>query len=324
MTPSGHGADRGADHGADLDTGAGLGSDGRDEARQLLLDHADRAVTGSIADPAVLAAVAAVERFSVVLGSVDPVVLRAALQGQGDRVDTSTRASAIMAEALTQVQIGLARRAHGQPVDAGLVNHDAGSHGIATDAVLLRAAVRAAQRSYDEMPYYTLRYGERGARFATSDSAWLLSLAVLDEARAIRQVDWLSRVLAARGMPSWLLETHLVGLVAEVRTVADASAVGALPAAAESLASARRRHVDDDLLSRADTWVLEALAAPPVPHTGALMAAAVADVLGGLVTDDSSLMDWLTDPARLPSSAAAALHQVRDVIRERAMGPPDR
>ena len=115
-------------------------------------------MTGSIADPAVLAAVAAVERFSVVLGSVDPVVLRAALQ-QGDRVETSTRVSAIVAQSLTQVQIGLARRAHGQPVDAGLVNHDAGSHGIATDAVLLRAAVRAAERSYDEMPYYTLRYG---------------------------------------------------------------------------------------------------------------------------------------------------------------------
>ena len=105
--------------------------------KRQLLDHADRAVTGSIADPAVLAAVAAVERFSVVLGSVDPVVLRAALQ-QGDRVETSTRVSAIVAQSLTQVQIGLARRAHGQPVDAGLVNHDAGSHGIATEDVYKR------------------------------------------------------------------------------------------------------------------------------------------------------------------------------------------
>ena len=105
------------------------------------------------------------------------------------------------------------------------MNPGAGSYDVTTDATLVRAAVRAAQRSLDAMPYYGVRYGERGSRFATTDSAWLISLAPLSEERANRQVAWLCRVLAGRGMPSWLMELHLVELVAEVRSVAGDDAV---------------------------------------------------------------------------------------------------
>jgi hypothetical protein len=226
----------------------------------------------------------------------------------------------LVAEARGHVAAGLIRRDSGQSVDAGVVNPASGGYEITTDANLLRAAVRAAQGSIDAMPYYGARYGARGSRFATTDSAWLISLARLGTDRAIHQVEWLARVLAARGMPSWLLEIHLDALVAEVRAVADEDAVGSLPAAALALAAVRRRHVDDDLLRAADDWADEALGdALPVPHAGALMAAAVADQRAGVTRDDSSLVDWLTDPARAPETVATALLAVRQRILDQSL-----
>ncbi len=260
---------------------------GADEAHQLLMTHADRALTGPLEDPAVLAAVVGIERLVVAMGSTDAGTLRAALEGRAapgsDQADVPEHVADLVAEAQSHVAAGLMRRASGQSVDAGIVNPASGGYAITTDATLLRAAVRAAQGSITAMPYYAERYGARGSRFATTDSAWLVSLAGLAEERAVHQVEWLARVLAARGMPSWLLEIHLDALASEVRSVADAAAVGSLPATAAALARTRRRHVDDDLLRSADVWADEALGnGLPVPRTGALMAAAVADHRAGL------------------------------------------
>ncbi|KRF38144.1 hypothetical protein [Terrabacter sp. Soil810] len=290
-----------------------------DHAHRILLDHADRKVTGPLEDPAVLAAVVGVERLVVAAGSTDEAVLRSALTGDVVADADPDRVAALVAEARSHVMAGLLRRATGQAVDAGIVNPASGGYEITTDATLLRAAVRAAQGSIDAMPYYGARYGARGSRFATTDSAWLVSLATLAEDRAVHQVEWLSRVLAARGMPSWLLEIHLDALVAEVRSVADSGAVGSLPVAADALGRARRRHVDDDLLRSADSWADEALGdALPVPRAGALMAAAVADERAGVTRDDRALVDWLTDSARSDESATTRLLGVRQRILDEA------
>ncbi|MGO4597391.1 hypothetical protein [Terrabacter sp. 2RAF25] len=294
-----------------------------DEARQLLLDHVDRTLTGPLEDPAVLAAVVGVERLVVATRSTDADVLRLALDGKLTAPDAPSadlkRVSELVAEGEHHVVAGLVRRAEGLPADAAVVNADAGGYEIITDATLLRAAVRAAQRSIDSMPYYGARYGARGSRFATTDSAWLVSLAWLDAPGAVRQVQWLARVLAARGMPSWLLAIHLDELVREVASVADAEAVGALPAAAAALASARRAHVDDELVQAADAWADEALGeSSPVPRAGALMAAAVADARSGLTRDDTALVDWLTDGERVSDTVATALREVRRRIVDAA------
>ena len=288
---------------------------GADEVHQLLLEHADRALTGPLEDPALLAAVVGIERIVVATGSTDAQTLRAALTGQTVPESDGGHVAELVAEAKGHVAAGLLRRASGRAVDAGVVNPASGGYEITTDATLLRAAVRAAQGSITAMPYYGERYGARGSRFATTDSAWLISLAGLAEDRAVRQVEWLSRVLAARGMPSWLLEIHLDALVSEVRSVADEHAVGSLPAAASALAAARRRHVDDDLLRSADVWADEALGDTlPVPRTGALMAAAVADQRAGVTRDDSALVDWLTDPERVTKTVATRVRRVRQRI----------
>ncbi len=292
-----------------------------DEVRRLLVEHADRTLTGPVEDPAVLAAVVGVERLVVATGSTDPEVLRAALEPTGGRA-AGAGVAEVVAEALASVTAGLERRAGGEAADAGVVNPDAGRHEIVTDATLLRAGVRASQRSFDAMPYYRLRYGGRGARFASTDSAWLVSLAGQEESQAVSHVRWLARVLANRGMPSWLLERHLDALAAELRAAAGADAPGVLPAAAEDLAATRRRHVDDDLLARADGWAEEALGDDlPFPGTGLLLAAAVADDLAGLTRDDSPLVGWLTYAERTHPGAAEAVGAVRDRIRAAAHRP---
>jgi hypothetical protein len=297
----------------------GMTEPAADEARQLLLAHTDRAVTGRLDDPALFAAVVGVERLVVATGSTDAEVLRAALEGHLPERGQGEDVAALVAEGERHVVEGLARRATRQRVDAGVVNPGAGSYEVTTDATLVRAAVRAAQRSIEAMPYYGVRYGERGSRFATTDSAWLVSLAHLSEDQANRQVAWLCRVLAGRGMPSWLMELHLVELVAEVRAAAGKEAVGALPAAASALTTARRSHVDDELLVQADLWADEAVGQElPVPRTGALLAAATADTLTGVAADDHVLLDWLTDPARVRPEVADALRAVRQRVRTSA------
>jgi hypothetical protein len=286
------------------------------EARRLLLEHADGALSGFVEDPALVAAVVGVERLVAVTGSTDAATLREALS---PTPHPDPAVAEVAQEAVDSVAAGLERRYTGEPVDAGLVNPDAGRHEIVTDATLLRAGVRASQRSYDAVPYYRLRYGGRGARFASSDAAWLISLAEHDEEQAVTHVWWLARVLATRGMPSLLLERHLVALAGELRSVAGDDEAGTLQAGAEALPAALRRHVDDDLLGRADRWAAEALGGDlPFRGTGELLAAATADELSGLTPDDRQLVGWLTYPERVPPNAVGRLLEVRDRIRAAA------
>ncbi len=189
----------------------------------------------------------------------------------------------LLQEGYGQVLEGLNRRADGRDSDAALVNADGGAFDIVTDATLLRAAVRAAQGSIDAMPYYRSGTGARGSRFASTDSAWLVSLAPLPEEVAVKQVGWLSRVLAGRGMPSWLMEVHLRAHRRGGRRRGRPQAVGSLPEAERSLTQVRRAHVDDELLLAAEEWADETAGyAVPVPRAGLLLAAAVADVRSGL------------------------------------------
>jgi hypothetical protein len=53
------------------------------------------------------------------------------------------------------------------------------------------------------------RYGERGWRFSLSDSGWLQTLRELSPDAARAQLLWLSNLLAARGMPRYLMARHL-------------------------------------------------------------------------------------------------------------------
>ena len=124
------------------------------------------------------------------------------------------------------------------------LNPEAGSHPIPSDPRELQAAVRAGERCWQRFPYFSQRYGHRGEKFTSSDSAWLVTLAEYDQARVHQQVAWLGQVLAARGMPRLLLETHLELLYEELTSAVPEkqAAYQKLWNAARQLAETRRRH----------------------------------------------------------------------------------
>lgn len=201
---------------------------------------------------------------------------------------------------------------------ASLVNAEAGSHLVTADPVETAAADRAVCRSWAEFPYYARRYDERGRRFSASDSGWLVTLCDLGEDATIAQVTWLAGVLAARGMPRWLLESHLVFLHEELaaavpdRASRDSSRYAPLLAAAEALRARRTRAVAHEALIAFETF-FDGLVGPELARRhrrmGAMVAAAVADERDGLAQAVPSLTEWMLDPARFPAEWIAATRE---------------
>ncbi|MGB0190713.1 MAG: hypothetical protein ACPF9W_07085, partial [Nocardioides sp.] len=157
----------------------------------LLLAEVERDRTGVIATPPEWAAVVSVERVSLVSGAHDPGTLRLLLQGQAEG-DVLVEVQRAWARVTDTVQ----RNRMGRSPDAGASHRDAGHHSVTADAERLRAALRAAHRTFEAEAYYRARYSDRGARFAGTDSAWLVTLGDLPTDGCLGQVAWLSRVLA--------------------------------------------------------------------------------------------------------------------------------
>lgn len=89
------------------------------------------------------------------------------------------------------------------------LNPEAGSHSIVQDPDLLAIALKAGRKTWRQFPYLAYRFGERGKRFTDSDSGWIVGLTELPASTMAKQVDWLGRVLASRGIPRYVLERHL-------------------------------------------------------------------------------------------------------------------
>lgn len=206
---------------------------------------------------------------------------------------------------------------------AVLLNPEAGNHAITTDPRELRAALRAGERTRERFCYYQRRYGERGRRFTHSDSAWIVTLAGLDPAIAEGKLRWLGGLLAARGMPRWLLEEHLEVLHAELVAAAPEkrAAYATLLRVAGLFRAERLSHVDEvtssDLARTFDSRV-GSTAAHELPEAGALVVAAVADERGGQHRAIISLLQWLADPERFSADWVAAVSETLAAAREAA------
>jgi hypothetical protein len=203
------------------------------------------------------------------------------------------------------------------------INPEAGRHPLPADAREVQASLRAGDSCWQRYPYYEHRYGERGHRFARSDAAWQATLYQYEPEQILQQVRWLGRVLAARGMPTLLLQVQLEILVEELAAAIPEKKTDyekLLPAAAD-LRESRRKHLTDERL--------EALAAAfdrdvgpewstRYPRTGALLGAAVADELNGSEGAVESLCAWLTDTARFPAAWIAAVAATLAQARQQA------
>jgi hypothetical protein len=203
---------------------------------------------------------------------------------------------------------------------ASSINRDAGSYPITDDPVELEAAARASERSFAEFPYYEARFGERGRRFGNSDGAWLALLAHHEQAEIDRQVLWLGRVLAARGMPQLLLERYLEILHDELATQLPVrrERYDKLLRAAAMLREERQELLGDDELA-ALAREFDAAVGPEwsarLPRMGEILVSAVVDERLGIPEAVTSLEGWMTEAERFPPSWIEAARRTIEAAR---------
>jgi hypothetical protein len=185
------------------------------------------------------------------------------------------------------------------------LNPAAGDHAIPGDPRELEAAVRAGERSWAAFPYYEMRYGVRGSRFGSSDSAFLAALARNPQSDVDRQVQWLGRVLSARGMPQWLLERHLELMHAELCAAIPerAAEYGTLANAAVMLHRLRRGVLPDasfGSLAREFEGAVGQEWTRRLPGMGEILVSAAVDERLGIRQAVHTLETWIAEPARFP------------------------
>jgi hypothetical protein len=196
---------------------------------------------------------------------------------------------------------------------ANTVNPLAGLHAVTSDADEIEAARRAAETSLREFPYYQARFGERARMFGASDGAWLVTLCQGEREYVRRQVLWLGSVLAARGVPGWLLERHLEFLHrALLRLTSNADRCRPLLEASIFLRVLRHEQIGEREFAtlaaafdaRADPdWVRR------LPGMGAILVSAVADEAAGVARAVTSVEEWAADPSFFPESWISAVRQ---------------
>jgi len=201
------------------------------------------------------------------------------------------------------------------------VNPEAGGHLVTGDPRELEAALRAAAWSWERFPYYEWRYGERGKRFAQSDSGWTVTLTEYSPEGLQRHILWLGGVLSSRGMPQWMLELHLEALHHELTAAVPERSrqYERLLEAAGLLRGIRLEHLPEanfrELASEFDARVGPEWSAR-LPEMGSLLAAAVADECSGIVNAVPSLQGWAVEPSRFPRPWIEAVHATVERARE--------
>jgi hypothetical protein len=188
---------------------------------------------------------------------------------------------------------------HQPHASARTINPEAGEHAISAHPGEQAAAEAATRLSWKEFPYYPKRYGERGWKFSLTDSGWMQTLTDLSLDAAKSQVLWLSNVLAARGMPRYLLERHLEHLHAQliVAVPERAQAYELLRGLVAYLRDMRLAQLPEPAFSEVSSTFEAAVASCPdkVRNMGVVLAAAVADDAGGTSNVLDSVKKWATD-----------------------------
>lgn len=197
------------------------------------------------------------------------------------------------------------------------LNGDAGTHAVPRDLREVQAALRAGEESYRRWAYYGARYGERGLSFTRSDSCWLVALAHDGVQAALHQVSWLAGVLAARGMPSLLLEQHLELLHAELTSVVPehAQVYDGLHAVAQALRGQRLGLLDEARAQQlARTFDVDSVQLS-AREAGTLLVAAVVDEKCGRASAVESMASWFADAERFSADFRAAAQRTLAAAR---------
>lgn len=180
------------------------------------------------------------------------------------------------------------------------INPEAGNHRIPADKREIEAALNAGNRCWTEYPYYEKRYGDRGKRFSDSDFCWLTTLTALDQIDLPKQVDWLCRVLAAREMPSLMLESALYCLTEELMAAIpeNKALYQKLFNSAEKLKANRLKNIEENVfkdLAEEFNEKLEPDMREAYGNIGYLLVNAVIDEKNGIPGSLKGLQQWLVD-----------------------------
>lgn len=206
-----------------------------------------------------------------------------------------------------------------------LFNADAGQHPLPDDPQEIDAVLQATRHCYELHPYFMARYGARGVAFTNSDGGWLVCLSHTWQSHVHEQVAWLSDLLAARGMPSWLMELHLLLLHEALRQRLPGQGLrfAKLRRAATRLRQQRcARMAQADFDAIADRF--DAQAGPELANAGRLIVAAVCDERGGRDQAVPSLMKWLADPGRFTPRWCAEAARALAAARATPLAVPSR
>lgn len=194
------------------------------------------------------------------------------------------------------------------------INPEAGNHPIPSDKREIEAALNASNRCWNEYPYYEKRYEKRGKRFSDSDTCWLATLVTLEQIDLQKQVDWLCRVLATRGMPSLMMETtlHYLSLELTAAIPENKALYRKLFKASEKLKENRLKRIEEKFFKKLAEEFEQSV---PIDlrkafkNTGFLLVGAVIDEKNGIPGALSGLQKWLVDVDRFPSVWISAVEQ---------------
>jgi hypothetical protein len=186
------------------------------------------------------------------------------------------------------------------------INIEAGDHAMPQDPREIELALRAAKIAWDKYPYLQHRYGERGRRFTDSDSCWLFTLArAPNKAIVTKSLVWLRTVLASRGIPTVILESHLQAIAGQIEEqVQFDQFLSDREAERQTFfgVGCRPRLVDTfDRRFRACPGLVIASAAE-------LMTSAWVDERVGIAGAVAALCDWLTATERFSADWIATVH----------------
>jgi len=202
---------------------------------------------------------------------------------------------------------------------ARTINPEAGEHAIAASDAEQAAAEAATRLSWRDFPYYAKRYGERGWRFSLSDSGWLQTLFELSGDAAKAQMLWLANLLAARGMPRYLLERHLEHLRNElvVASPDKAARYAFLQDLSGHLRELRTASLPDESFKKlADEFDARVAGQRDgLKSFGSVLIAAVADDHSGIGNVLASVTQWATDPERFGPEWIAAVQATIEQAR---------
>jgi hypothetical protein len=200
-------------------------------------------------------------------------------------------------------------------------NSEAGMMPFPIDPLEVAVTEAAAKLMWRACPYFEWRYGERGRKFGRSDAGFIVMLAQLPVPTIERQLDWLVRLLAPRGMPGVLMEVQL-RILERVGRKAQWTARAPLTLVAQRRSQARASVLSDAVLHECEMSFRAATQG--LPHafgTGHVIAGVVADAAMGISNQEDALLRWLLEHGPSQPEWRQACRRCFELARSRVVRP---